>query len=91
MQDGILTALENITNALRMGLTWPAAQPHIEQAFRAIAELRAAPPPLSEVEARLGALEKAVADLHAALSDSPAPVGVQKAVADVEMPLANAP
>jgi hypothetical protein len=38
---------------------------------------------------RVKALETAVADLHAALSDKPAPAAVQKAVADVAVPQPN--
>ena len=35
---------------------------------------------------RIDAVEKSLTDLHTALSDKPAPVGVQNAVADVEVP-----
>jgi hypothetical protein len=39
---------------------------------------------------RVRTLETAVADLHAALSDKPAPAAVRKAVADVEVPQPDA-
>ena len=39
-----------------------------------------------DLEERVSALEHAIADLHAALSDNPSPVTVQKAVADIEVP-----
>ena len=41
---------------------------------------------IATVLSRLAAVETAVADLHAALSSSPSPATVQRAVADVEMP-----
>ena len=44
---------------------------------------------VASVEDRLHAVETAVADLHAALSSSPSPATVQRAVADVEMPAAE--
>lgn len=46
---------------------------------------------LRGVVGRVAAVETAVADLKAALSDKPAPAGVQKAVADVEVPQPNPP
>jgi hypothetical protein len=42
--------------------------------------------PAHDGEDRLTALEMAVADLHAALSDKPSPAAVQQAVADVKVP-----
>lgn len=39
---------------------------------------------VSKLEKRIAAVESALSDLHSALSSSPAPVGVQKAVADID-------
>ena len=85
----IQEALSHMNNAFRAGAVNPMALPHVEQFGRAVAELNAALPPLSELEARIGALEKAFGDLHGALATG-GPASVQKAVAEVEMPAANA-
>ena len=43
------------------------------------------------LERRVAALEQGVADLHAALSGGPSPAGVQRAVADVQVPSPDSP
>jgi hypothetical protein len=62
--------------------------PHLQDAFRKwidSVELAIATTPSHRVASRLDVVERAVADLHDALSHPPAPAGVQKAVAEVEV------
>jgi hypothetical protein len=63
-------------------------RPEVEQIGADVAALEGDSGP-SSLEDRVRALETAVADLHAALSDKPSPAAVQKAVADVEVPQPN--
>jgi hypothetical protein len=63
-------------------------RPHAEQISADVAALEGAADSTG-LEGRVKALEAAVADLHAALSDKPSPAAVQKAVADVEVPQPN--
>jgi hypothetical protein len=65
-----------------------AVRPHVEQISADVGALEGDDAESSLAD-RVKALEAAVADLHAALSDKPSPAAVQKAVADVEVPQPN--
>jgi hypothetical protein len=65
-----------------------SVRPQVEQIGADVAALEGDAESASLVD-RVKALEAAVADLHAALSDKPSPAAVQKAVADVEVPQPN--
>jgi hypothetical protein len=78
---------EHVEN-LKRHLTHDFSMPdHLKAAFHAW---------IDSVEERVGgsvgrrvsAVERAVADIHAALSEKPAPKSVQDAVADVDLPRA---
>jgi hypothetical protein len=64
-------------------------RPQVEQIGAAVKALKDDSAESGGLADRVKALEAAVADLHAALSDKPSPAAVQKAVADVEVPQPN--
>lgn len=78
---------ENLRHNLSMAFNFP---PHLHDALRAwvdsVEERLTGGSQRETLSDRVAAVETAVADLHAALSDKMAPVGVRRAVADVEVP-----
>ena len=83
--EQMATVMAHYAGSTAVNMAMSRAVGQIMEGIAALPDDRDAPAE-NPMEARMRAVEKAVADLHAALSDSPSPPAVQRAVSEVEMP-----